>query len=50
MAGEVTKDISQEELWEGGRSPFSMRYGKMINKGEALERITSLQCRFKILQ
>ena len=30
MAGEVTKDISQEELWEGGRSPFSMSYGKMM--------------------
>jgi len=30
MSGEVTKDISQEDLWGGGRSPFSMSYGKMM--------------------
>ena len=30
MAGEVTKAIPFKELWEGGRSPFSMSYGKMM--------------------
>jgi cytochrome c oxidase subunit 3 len=30
MAGEVTKAIPAKELWEGGRSPFSMSYGKMM--------------------
>lgn len=29
MAGEATKDIPIKELWEGGRSPFSISYGKM---------------------
>ena len=29
MAGEVSKDISTAELWGGGRSPFSISYGKM---------------------
>jgi len=30
MAGEATKVIDPKELWEGGRSPFSMSYGKMM--------------------
>jgi cytochrome c oxidase subunit 3 len=30
MAGEVTKVIDQKTLWEGGRSPFSVSYGKMM--------------------
>jgi cytochrome c oxidase subunit 3 len=30
MAGEVTKIIDQTTLWEGGRSPFSVSYGKMM--------------------
>ena len=30
MAGEVSKAIPAKELWEGGRSPFSMSYGKMM--------------------
>jgi cytochrome c oxidase subunit 3 len=30
MAGEVTKVIEQKELWGGGRSPFSVSYGKMM--------------------
>lgn len=30
MAGEATQAISQEELWGGGRSPFSVSYGKMM--------------------
>jgi len=30
MAGEVTKAIPAKDLWEGGRSPFSMSYGKMM--------------------
>lgn len=30
MAGEATKTISQTELWEGGRSPFSVSYGKLM--------------------
>ena len=29
MAGEASKEISQAELWGGGRSPFSMSYGKL---------------------
>ncbi len=29
MAGEATKQIPIKELWEGGRSPFSISYGKM---------------------
>ena len=29
MSGEASKEISQAELWGGGRSPFSMSYGKM---------------------
>lgn len=28
MAGEASKAIPQKELWGGGRSPFSMSYGK----------------------
>ena len=30
MAGEATKAIDQAELWGGGRSPFSVSYGKMM--------------------
>lgn len=30
MAGEVTKAIDSKELWGGGRSPFSMSYGKIM--------------------
>lgn len=30
MAGEVTKVIDQKTLWGGGRSPFSISYGKMM--------------------
>ena len=30
MAGEVSKAIPAKELWEGGRSPFSMSYGKLM--------------------
>ncbi len=30
MAGEATKTIPVKELWGGGRSPFSMSYGKMM--------------------
>lgn len=30
MAGEVSKAIDPKELWGGGRSPFSMSYGKMM--------------------
>ncbi|UTW63450.1 cytochrome c oxidase subunit 3 [bacterium SCSIO 12741] len=30
MAGEVTKIIDQNTLWGGGRSPFSVSYGKMM--------------------
>ena len=29
MAGEASKEISTAELWGGGRSPFSISYGKM---------------------
>ena len=30
MAGEATKAIDPKELWGGGRSPFSISYGKMM--------------------
>lgn len=30
MAGEATQAIDQKELWGGGRSPFSVSYGKMM--------------------
>jgi cytochrome c oxidase subunit 3 len=30
MSGEVNKTIPVKDLWEGGRSPFSMSYGKMM--------------------
>ncbi|MFT6440980.1 MAG: cytochrome c oxidase subunit 3 [Salibacteraceae bacterium] len=30
MSGEVTKVIDQKTLWEGGRSPLSVSYGKMM--------------------
>ena len=30
MAGEATKAISNDVLWGGGRSPFSISYGKMM--------------------
>jgi len=30
MAGEVSKEIDQATLWGGGRSPFSVSYGKMM--------------------
>lgn len=30
MAGEATKKIDKEVLWGGGRSPFSLSYGKMM--------------------
>ncbi|WP_306641893.1 cytochrome c oxidase subunit 3 [Sanyastnella coralliicola] len=30
MAGEATKEIPKEVLWGGGRSPFSVSYGKMM--------------------
>lgn len=30
MAGEATQVIDQKELWGGGRSPFSVSYGKMM--------------------
>ena len=30
MGGEATKAISKEVLWGGGRSPFSVSYGKMM--------------------
>lgn len=30
MAGEATKAIDPKELWAGGRSPFSLSYGKMM--------------------
>jgi len=30
MGGEATKAISKEILWGGGRSPFSVSYGKMM--------------------
>lgn len=30
MGGEASKAISKEELWGGGRSPFSVSYGKMM--------------------
>ena len=29
MSGEASKAISKEVLWGGGRSPFSVSYGKM---------------------
>ena len=30
MAGEATKAIDKDVLWGGGRSPFSLSYGKMM--------------------
>ena len=30
MAGEATQVIDQKELWGGGRSPFSVSYGKLM--------------------
>ena len=30
MAGEATKAIDKSVLWGGGRSPFSVSYGKMM--------------------
>jgi cytochrome c oxidase subunit 3 len=30
MAGEATQAIDKAELWGGGRSPFSVSYGKMM--------------------
>lgn len=30
MAGEASKQIDQSTLWGGGRSPFSVSYGKMM--------------------
>jgi cytochrome c oxidase subunit 3 len=30
MSGEVSKVIDPKELWSGGRSPFSLSYGKMM--------------------
>lgn len=30
MAGEASKAIDKTELWNGGRSPFSVSYGKMM--------------------
>ena len=30
MAGEATKALSNDVLWGGGRSPFSISYGKMM--------------------
>lgn len=30
MSGEASKSIPTKELWEGGRSPFSVSYGKMM--------------------
>jgi cytochrome c oxidase subunit 3 len=30
MAGEATKTLSADVLWGGGRSPFSISYGKMM--------------------
>ncbi len=30
MAGEASKAIDKSELWSGGRSPFSVSYGKMM--------------------
>ena len=30
MAGEATQAIDSKELWGGGRSPFSISYGKMM--------------------
>lgn len=30
MSGEVSKQIDQATLWGGGRSPFSVSYGKMM--------------------
>ena len=30
MAGEATQAIDSKELWGGGRSPFSVSYGKMM--------------------
>jgi cytochrome c oxidase subunit III len=30
MSGEATKALSNEVLWGGGRSPFSVSYGKMM--------------------
>jgi cytochrome c oxidase subunit III len=30
MAGEATQVIDQKDLWGGGRSPFSVSYGKMM--------------------
>ncbi|MEM9022896.1 MAG: cytochrome oxidase subunit III, partial [Bacteroidota bacterium] len=30
MAGEASQAIDKKELWGGGRSPFSVSYGKMM--------------------
>ena len=30
MAGEASKAIDKSALWNGGRSPFSVSYGKMM--------------------
>jgi len=30
MSGEATKQIDKEVLWGGGRSPYSVTYGKMM--------------------
>lgn len=30
MSGEASKAIDQKVLWDGGRSPFSISYGKMM--------------------
>ena len=30
MGGEATKSIAKDVLWGGGRSPFSVSYGKMM--------------------
>ena len=30
MSGEASKAISKDVLWGGGRSPFSVSYGKMM--------------------
>jgi cytochrome c oxidase subunit 3 len=30
MAGDATKTLSNDVLWGGGRSPFSISYGKMM--------------------
>ena len=30
MSGEASKLIENDDLWGGGRSPFSVTYGKMM--------------------